>query len=82
MSISADVTTAILAIFSYIYNSIYPIVVEAIGLCPERFNYGEEAVQTLLENMSKPEYSGNLIVILIGQTEHIEKLFDKCPTLR
>ena len=49
---------------------------------PERGNYGDEAIQTLLDNMSKPEFQGNLLVILCVQTEHIDALFQVSPALR
>jgi ATPase family associated with various cellular activities (AAA) len=55
---------------------------EAYGLYPERGSYGSDAVQTLLDNITKPEYKGKLLVILAGYEEQVEKLFDINPGLR
>eukprot|EP01041_Mallomonas_annulata_P005135 gene5135-10264_t len=58
------------------------VIDEAYGLYPERGNYGEEAIQTLLNNMSKPEFQGNLVVILVDQADKIELLLNFNLALR
>jgi hypothetical protein len=51
-------------------------------MIPKRGNYGEESLQTLLDNMTRDEFKGNLLVILAGYENHIEELFGINPGLR
>ena len=39
-------------------------------------NFGEDAIQALLDNVTMPEFQGKLIVVLSGYADDIEKLFD------
>lgn len=55
---------------------------EAYGLFPSRGSYGGDALQALLDNMTKPEFKGNLIVILAGYDKHIDALFGVNPGLK
>lgn len=55
---------------------------EAAGLRPDRGTWGAEALQTLLDNITKPEFKGNLIVILAGTDEEIDELMTSNAGLR
>ena len=49
---------------------------EAYGMVAKHGSYGSEAIQALLDNITLPEFRGNLIVILAGYADHVEKLFE------
>ena len=51
-------------------------------MIPKRGNYGEEALQTLLDNMTRDEFKGNLLIIIAGYENNIEELFVVNPGLR
>lgn len=55
---------------------------EAYALIPKKGNYGEEAILALLDYMTKDEFKGNLLVILAGYEDDIEKIFTVNPGLR
>ena len=45
-------------------------------MVPRHGSHGGEAIQALLDNITMPEFRGNLMVILGGYKEHIEELFE------
>jgi SpoVK/Ycf46/Vps4 family AAA+-type ATPase len=55
---------------------------EAYGLFPSRGSYGGDALQALLDNITKPEFKGNLIIILAGYDKHIDALLGVNPGLK
>lgn len=61
---------------------IFLVCLEAYALIPKRGNYGEEAILALLDNMTKDEFKGNLLVILAGYENHIEDIFKENIGLR
>lgn len=66
----------------YYYYYVDVVATEAYGLFPSRGSYGGDALQALLDNMTKPEFKGNLIVILAGYEKHIDALLGVNPGLR
>ena len=60
---------------SHVNNFHVPNHAEAYALIPKKANYGEEAIVALLDNMTKDEFKGNLLVILGGYEDDIEKIF-------
>jgi len=55
---------------------------EAYGMVPGKGSYGGNALQALLDNVTTPEFRGNIIVILAGYAEHVEELFGVNPGFR
>ena len=45
-------------------------------MVPRHGSYGGEAIQALLDNITLPEFRGNLIIIFGGYKEHVEELFE------
>ena len=44
--------------------------------------FGQQALQTLMENITAPEFKGNLLVILAGYADKLDALFDVNPGFR
>ena len=62
---------------------------EAYAMIPKEHNVGNNRVytpdtglQTLMENMTTSKFEGNLVVILAGYRDEIEKLMDVNPGVR
>lgn len=51
-------------------------------MVPRHGSYGAEAIQALIDNITLPEFRGNLIIILGGYHDSIEELFDSNPGFR
>ena len=49
---------------------------QAYGMVPKHGSYGAEAIQALVDNITLPEFRGNLIIILGGYHDSIEQLFE------
>jgi SpoVK/Ycf46/Vps4 family AAA+-type ATPase len=49
---------------------------EAYGIAPRHGSYGAEAIQALIDNITLPEFRGNLIIILGGYQDDVEQLFE------
>ena len=48
---------------------------EAYSLVPSAGSFASDAVQTLLDNITKPEFKGNLVIILAGYEKDLDLLF-------
>jgi hypothetical protein len=48
---------------------------EAYSLVPSAGSFATDAVQTLLDNITKPEFKGNLVIILAGYEKDLDMLF-------
>jgi SpoVK/Ycf46/Vps4 family AAA+-type ATPase len=48
---------------------------EAYSLIPTAGSYASDALQTLLDNITKPEFKGNLVIILAGYERDLNMLF-------
>ena len=47
---------------------------EAYGLHPSRSAFAKDAIETILSNMTDPKYEGNMIIILAGYEDDMNKL--------
>ena len=55
---------------------------EAYGLNPIMNICAKGSIEMLLSNLTDPKYEGNMIVVLAGYIDQIDKLFDCNPGLR
>lgn len=55
---------------------------EAYGLDPSRSAYAKDSLDMLLANMTDPKYEGNMVIILAGYTDDIDKLLRSNPGLK
>ena len=50
----------------FIYVNVLINVFVVLGMVARHGSYGSEAIQALLDNITLPEFRGNLIIILAG----------------